>query len=232
MPVSPDYLADYRTLDCAPGCTVAELERAWRHALSRHHPDRAEPGRHSEAALRTQALNTAYRRLRSFADQHGRLPGSAGPAAVKVEARPQPGARPAEAVPEAPAARSPRRSWLAVTAVCLVLGASWLLQPGPELAKRSVETSTGPAPTTAAALVAGAPLELDSSASEVRARIGRPPLRRVTGFDSEVWEYGPSMVALRDDRVVDWYNSPLRPLPFPSERPENAGAINEPLSRR
>jgi hypothetical protein len=35
----------------------------------------------------------------------------------------------------------------------------------------------------------------------------------------DVWEYGPSHLRLRANRVVDWYSSPLRPLPVASERP-------------
>src|SRR5690606_31392241 len=125
MSVSHDYLADYRTLGCTPGCSLADLERAWRAALSLSHPDRAGADEQAEAAARTQALNTAYRRLRGFAQQHGRLPGHLT-AATEAANRPAPAPDPSAPVPDsAPPRRGRRRLALAAIAATVVL--SWAL---------------------------------------------------------------------------------------------------------
>jgi hypothetical protein len=226
MPVAPDYLADYRTLGCVPGCTPAELERAWRTALSRSHPDRADPLLHADAAAQTQSLNTAYRRLREFSQRHGRLPG----ASVSPGAPPAAGKSADEHAPaRAPNTRPRGRRRLAFAAVIAVLGASWAMQPDPE--QRAPED----APALASAATepsAVATLGLDSHADEVLALAGEPMLRRTAGTGIEVWEYGPSMVTLRAHRVTDWYSSPMRPLPVAAERPPDAPALTAPPYRR
>ena len=54
----------------------------------------------------------------------------------------------------------------------------------------------------------------------VRAILGSPILGSATA-----WEYGPSHVLFEDGRVVDWYNSPLKPLPV-DEMSREPGWVN------
>lgn len=226
MPVAPDYLADYRALGCAPGCSPAELERAWRVAMSRVHPDRVPPDQRAEAIRQSQRVNAAYRRLRAFAQQHGRLPGSG------VAAWPTVSAATRESDPHAPSGRPHARGGrrlAAVVAAAMVLAASWLLQAPAEVRPPRDRTAARPASNDAADTVA---LALDSPAEVLIAQAGAPPLRREDGRGGEVWEYGPSSVTLQAGRVVDWYISPLRPLPFPSERPPASDPLTAPPSRR
>lgn len=228
MPLPHDYLADYRTLGCAPGCSEAELEQAWRQALRRVHPDRAAPGEQAEAAEQTQTLNTAYRRLRAFSRDHGRLPGS-GRDASGWPGTPQPVVSPPmPAAPTAPPRRSARR-WLAVACILLVaaLGLSWSMHdPVPaKRAKRNLSTAAGEQRVDA-------DFGLDSHADEVLELAGEPVLRHGDEISGELWEYGPSFVRFRARRVVDWYSSPMRPLPVAAERPAHGAPITAPPSRK
>lgn len=229
MPVAPDYLADYRALGCAPGCSAAELERAWRLAMSHGHPDRVQPERRAEAIRQTQGVNAAYRRLRAFAQQHGRLPGTG--VAMTTEAPAMPFWEPGQAESDLPPPRGRRRA-LAAAAVLGVLGASWLLHAPPDKEPGRGARRASTTASTAVAVDVAAALALQSPAESLMARVGTPPLRRDDGRGGEVWEYGPSSVTLRAGRIVDWYSSPLRPLPFSSERPPTADPLTAPPSRR
>lgn len=77
-----DYLADFATIGAQPGCSVVELEAAWRRRVSDLHPDRPPAGDGAggtdQRALLSD-INGAYRRLRHFQRRHGRLPGSPSP---------------------------------------------------------------------------------------------------------------------------------------------------------
>ena len=227
MSLSYDYLADYRTLGCHPGCSANQLEQAWRAALSRAHPDRAPPGKQAEAAARAQALNTAYRRLRGFAQRHGRLPGQPDGHAAAAHA-----GHPATASAPMPQPQRPRgRRRLALAAVLGAIALSWLIQPGsPPTAQRPAPIAKAPD----AATTEGAAFSLQSHADEVLQLAGPPVLRQGDELRGEVWEYGPSFVVFRARRVVDWYSSPMRPLPVASERPvtEHGAALIAPPSRR
>jgi hypothetical protein len=54
----------------------------------------------------------------------------------------------------------------------------------------------------------------------VRAVLGPPII--ATAF---VWEYGPSHVRFESGRVVDWYSSPMKPLPA-DERSREPGWVD------
>lgn len=230
MPVSHDYLSDYRTLGCAPGCSLAELERAWRAALSQSHPDRASPGEQAEAAARTQALNTAYRRLRGFAQLHGRMPGQPT-AAADTDVAPAPAAHSTHPSSAARPGKGRARRRLALAAIVAALGVSWALhEPSPS---HSIRADAAAARGTIKR-IAVARFELHSHADEVLELAGEPVLRQGDELRGETWEYGPSFVVFRARRVVDWYSSPMRPLPVASERPpaQDTTALTAPPYRK
>lgn len=219
MNSAPDYLADYACLGCAPDCGSEALERAWRRAISEAHPDRS---RAPDAAERMHQLTTAYRRLRAFEHSHGRLPGRARERIERPAHHPDPAAYPA------PTAR--RRWWLSIPVALAVGGVILLPQHDPSLPASDVAPSALPASATLAGESAApaALIRLGDRAERVVALAGAPIL--VAG---DVWEYGPSHVRLRAERVIDWYSSPMKPLPVPSERPiRQTGTLIEPPSQK
>jgi hypothetical protein len=232
-----DYPADYRLLGLQPGCSVETLERTWRRAVSALHPDRRqalglEP---AQAEQRLHQITAAYRRLRSFEREHGRLPGGAfrpaqepssttDPAAAGVSAAPAPAIVPAPATldsgadlaepPPQPAARPTPTHRVVITAIALLLGTALWFWPGSERAEPAAAAGSPSAGgerglgQPALRPTARAELKLGSTLAEVEALLGPPLLR-----SEDAWEYGPSHVRFEGGRVSGWYSSPLRPLP-------------------
>lgn len=235
MPLSHDYLADYRALGCSPGCSLAELEQAWRSAMRVNHPDRARAGEEAAAALRAQELNTAFGRLREFYRRHGRLPGSTieppagpgqstsgcGPVAQEQAAGPLPGA----------ARLADRRIGLRGLAVLALLAAVGIPMAIPPSARDGPDVAAiRPAPASEAVAQPAALFTLGSHRDDVRELAGEPLTRSGDPPRSETWEYGPSHVSFRAHRVIGWYSSPMYPLPVASERPDPT--LIAPPSRR
>lgn len=231
-----DYLADYRLLGLQPGCSLQTLERTWRRAVSALHPDRsrAEGLEPAAAQQRLFVLTQAYRRLREFERQHGRLPGGAAPALAPqaglqapagAAAPPTPTAVAPDSEDAAPAAASvdpalpasPYRSRgrrFALGGIALGLAVGVFGWPRHE----AVEGPGQPLlPAAAGSLGLGEPVQrepqrarikLGYTQAEVEALLGPPLLR-----NEDDWEYGPSHVRFERGRVVGWYSSPMRPLP-------------------
>ena len=217
MTPGPDYMRDYRLLGCAPGDDRATLERAWRRAVSALHPDRG--GEHLEArGERLREVTAAYRRLSAFADLHGRLPGQS-PGDHGAQAQ-MPAMHPAPA-----ATANPRRWWPWFVAIAGLLVLATLGQPAPAPAPEAASGRAADRPGPAADDVAreGRMLRLGDDAGTVLAAAGAPLEVIGSEFDAH-WHYGPSFIHLRARRVVDWYSSPLRPLPVETERPPEGGS--------
>lgn len=228
-----DYLADYALLGLQPGCSMETLERTWRLAVRELHPDRAHDRLDVEArSRRLHELTGAYRRLRQFGREHGRLPGGmlrpATPAAASVAAAPGPGAEDSAGMgaassgsEPAPLGPSPRRGRGAIVlASAVALGVVWALMPSPE---ETLDPEYGAAPTRtqapravvqggAAAVSPSRRIRVGSTEAQVERLIGSPLVSA-----PDVWEYGPSHVRFERGRVVGWYSSPLKPLPVDVE---------------
>jgi hypothetical protein len=62
----------------------------------------------------------------------------------------------------------------------------------------------------------------------IAAGMGKITVREILGepldMQSSRWNYGPSWVEFRCDKVADWYSSPLRPLHVSAARDATAGA--------
>jgi len=71
-----DFVFLYEQLGVAPGCTHAELRRAYRRRVAELHPDRRGPGADAADAVRLQELTRAYAEATVFHRRHGRLPGA------------------------------------------------------------------------------------------------------------------------------------------------------------
>lgn len=238
-----DYLADYALLGLQPGCSLLTLERSWRQAVSALHPDRAAPG--SDLTLlgrRMHELSSAYKRLRQFEREHGRLPGAplqtaaqhGMPAEVHAESEGAP-----EMVSATTLAAANRRGgwWLPALALGAAIAISLWGLDGPEASSPNDALRAEPAgvvprpvaPQIAPAIrapVIEAPVGVDlppaGSARRIRVGSTEAEVERLMGTPiaagPDLWEYGPSHVRFERGRVVGWYSSPLLPLPVDSEQ--------------
>ena len=227
-----DYLADYALLGLQPGCSMETLERSWRLAVSELHPDRAHDSPDVEARnRRLHELTGAYRRLRQFGREHGRLPGGmlrpAESAAAAAVATAQPSGGEADARFESavgvatPSQASPsmRRGWQGyVLAAAVAMGVVWAFTPSPDEAAspdhevaRALDLPAALTPSVNAASPTRR-IRVGSTEAQVERLIGSPMVSA-----PDVWEYGPSHVRFERGRVVGWYSSPLKPLPVDVE---------------
>ena len=212
-----DFLDLYKILGLDPGCGLAEFKQAYRRRVAVLHPDRrSDDGSSAIAAERLQHLTAMYGAAMEFERQHGRLPGAPPVRHAPVEA--SPAAAPAQSITPPP---QRRWRWLLVVAAALAFIA-WLLWdsgwlPG-TVEPESVTTSQqNPSDSRVAdhhesASPAAIALGMDTDA--VRAIEGDPML-----IGENRWDYGPSWIRFQNDKVVDWYSSPLRPLKTPSSHP-------------
>ncbi len=209
-----DFLDLYKDLGLNPGCGLAEFKQAYRRRVALLHPDRQASNQpDTPAADRLQHLTALYGAAIIFERRHGRLPG-----AVDVRSPQARAGRPAtpRAVTALPSRR--RMRWpLLVLAVAA--GSAWLLWDS---------TPPPAAPTTPAqSMPAGVPdqpeqaapamLEMGMDTDAVRTIEGEPVL-----IDGDRWEYGPSWVRFENDKLADWYSSPLRPLRTTTAHPPSA----------
>lgn len=221
-----DYLADYARLGLQPGCSLETLERTWRLAVRDLHPDRAVEG--LDAQLRSRRLHevtSAYRRLRGFEREHGRLPGGAP---LRVAGSEGPDAAqamdPERAVdagtPASAAGRSPvGLSALAVLVFAGLLGwSAWWSQKSsegavdPGMTATTVNASDQLSPAVAVEVQPRPRIRIGSTEAQVERLMGQPLVS-----EPDLWEYGPSHVRFVRGRVVGWYSSPLKPLPVDIE---------------
>lgn len=223
-----DYLADYARLGLQPGCSPETLERTWRLAVRELHPDRVRDGIDGEArSHRLHELTSAYRRLRQFAREHGRLPGGMAQVIPTLDSTPEspapvpPHASPDSVIGEPGPSRPARWPRLGITlvvgSIALLLG----LSVGKDDTHERTAVSQDPADTRHGASLntTGASsarltqrIRLGSTEAQVERLLG-PPLVAV----ADLWEYGPSHVRFERGRVIGWYSSPLKPLPVDVE---------------
>jgi hypothetical protein len=225
MTESTDFAALYRELGLEAGCTRETLREAYRRQVSRLHPD---VGGDAQDTGRLQRLTRDYRAAIAFHDRYGRLPGAPGqggtlPPASATQAylRAAESAHPTpETATEATAAAGFGRisRWF-IAASLLGVGALGvaLLQP---LFADLIETPQGAA--SAATAVGATPGGGQGQATFIATGMGKDTVQDIQEepLDRHAprWDYGPSWVEFRCDKVVDWYSSPLWPLRVPSER--------------
>ncbi len=245
---TPDFAALFRELGVNAACSPAELRTAWRRRVSKLHPDL---GGSAEDTGRLQELNRLYDAAVDFHARFGRMPGTANAGAASPTMTPVDAAthasldrtssdhrtwRRADAAEETdPAAgfgRIPRWMFatvlIAMTAATVIAALSGVrdVDDGHDDGHGgSAEASTA-AP---AARAIRAPATA-ASATAIASGMDRNTVRDILGEPLDMhalrWHYGPSWVDFRCDRVVDWYSSPLRPLPVATERAPSTPALS------
>lgn len=99
----------------------------------------------------------------------------------------------------------------------MLLAVAALSVLGWDIALRSPESSS-PASAAPATTNRATPLGLGAVTAPPVLSLGMSPedVREIEGDPVSVqgdrWEYGPSWIRFEDDKVVDWYNSPLHSL--------------------
>ena len=218
-----DFLVLYKILGLNADCELDEFKLAYRRRVAVLHPDRRVDGMNKGiAAERLQQLMTLYASAIAFQRQHGRLPGAVAPARVAaadsgVEASPSQAATAGhqDAQPELPK-EAPRRSrrWLVVAGCTALIWVMWPLERPAPVPSASTDVVTYGADENSKQDIVSPPptIALGMDADTVRANEG-PPRDIIAG---ERWEYGPSWIRFENNKVVDWYSSPLRPLDGPA----------------
>lgn len=220
MASETDFLDMYRTLGLRPGCSLPDLKQAYRRHVSRMHPDRrgdapADP----VAAAKLQRLIAQYDAAMAFEREHGRLPGSVTRVRFAVPETASPSSPSILPGPRRSAWRLPVWALLLPAAALLALGWDMVGRPAPAPAAVSTDNAEEAQPQAASSTSAGT-LALGMSRDDVRATLGEP-----LAVHGEQWEYGPSWVRFENDRVVDWYSSPLHALGAVASTPNSTPAI-------
>jgi hypothetical protein len=208
-----DFLDLYEKLGLNPDCGLTEFKRVYRRHVATLHPDRptGAPARAEAADPGTlQDVIAQYGAAMEFHRRHGRLPGAAtSPPRFTEPDTPTPHVSSpllvsADASPHgSPHSRSKLLVLLAVIAICVLL---WNAAPMPltkTLPTQGSADDDGDSPDPA--VKPG--LSMGMSAEDVRAAEGNPQ-----SIHDNRWEYGRSWVRFDHGKVIDWYNSPLRPL--------------------
>ena len=231
MHAKGDYVWLYEKLGATPDDGLDELRSRYRQKVRDLHPDRhpefAHDPRQSDELV---ALNTAFDEIVEFHRRTGRLPGAAHPRDpnVRVLRRGEPartdharisgrhaafgGASHASAagyafprIGHADRETRSRTPWVAGSLVAfglIALATGAVFEPAPpalSLPAASVAPSAEAAPARY--------LERGLNREAVRKLEGDPFLDAGSRF-----EYGPSYVEFRGDKVTGWYSSPMQPL--------------------
>ncbi len=218
-----DFVALYDELGLDAECSMVDFKGAYRRRVAKLHPDHLG---NPSTVPRLQRLNRLYAAALEFQRIHGRLPGAthrvATPTSSAGTATQEP-TRTHTSLVAPPVAGKPisRRYVLLLMLVAAV--AFWLdQQPAPE-SGQDKQLLAQELPVVAAPPRPVGYLHVGMDKDLVRSLQGQP-------FNTHDvrWEYGPSWVEFRCDKVVDWYSSPLHPLRVQhADASENAGTAGE-----
>lgn len=244
MAEDTDFGALYRELGIDSTCSLTELRGAWRRRVSQLHPDL---GGSEEDTGQLQQLNRLYDAALDFHARYQRMPGDMSPGHLSPE-RPEP-ASSAPVSADDPAGESHgnelpasgfgriSRYFVTVSLVAIaVLG--WRVvenEPGngnvraadvdrADTDRIAVVDASGDGGTLTARTLAK-PMP---ATRVIAPGMGKITVREILGepldMQASRWNYGPSWVEFRCDKVADWYSSPLRPLHVSAARDAAADA--------
>ncbi|HVI59257.1 MAG TPA: hypothetical protein VM619_10365 [Luteimonas sp.] len=219
--MSADFSQLYARLGIGADCSLEEFKRACRRRIRAQHPDL--PGNAGAAAdagqIPLSEFLPLYAKALRFHRKHGRLPGAApaapAPPAASRErmsmAAMAPSPPPAAAPPATGNAlrRSLRAPLLALVAVAIIIAA---------IGTRKDDDAASRHPRPARAVPLADDGAGDDAQAQARLELGMDPdtVRGIQGepmqWSGTEWSYGPSWLRFEDDRLVDWYSSPLHPL--------------------
>jgi len=203
-----DFSHLYAQLGLRPGCSLAQLKHAYRRRVAGLHPDRQHADMPTDG-MELPQLITLYKQALRFHARHGRLPGGTADLPHDAPADTDTPVMPSRIPPAADAPRDvlpqARAGWLLAALLLLGIGVLWnAAESGRE---STPETSAETEAVTVRAENASDHLVVGMDMDTVLALQGAP-----THQGGTVWEYGPSWVRFEEDRLVEWYSSPLYQL--------------------
>ncbi len=202
-----DFVALYDELGLDAECSMADFKGAYRRRVAKLHPDHfGDPS----TTPRLQRLNRLYAAALEFQRIHGRLPGATHRAAMpasRTEATAQAPTQAHTLLDAPPVAGNPINPRYVLLLLLVAAAAFWLDQ---QPASEPAQDKQMPVQELQMATTSSRPigyLHIGMNKDSVRGLQGQP-------FNTHDvrWEYGPSWVEFRCDKVVDWYSSPLHPL--------------------
>ncbi len=234
MAEDTDFAALYRELGIDATCSLAELRGAWRRRVAKLHPDQ---GGSAEDTGRLQQLNRLYDAALDFHGRYQRMPGATTSGHLSPERyayQPRQSSFEAETPPSAlPASGFNRisRYFVAVSLIAIaILG--WRVIQHDQQNAYFPDVDAGPDRVAKVDANSDKTLPVRTTAKPLTARLtiapgmGKDTVRDILGEPLDMhalrWMYGPSWVEFRCDNVVDWYSSPLRPLPVSAARDARA----------
>lgn len=212
MSGNADFNALYNELGVDAGCSADQFKQAYRRRVRELHPD--HPGL-ANGTERLQRLNQLYASAVEFQRMHGRLPGALRQDGSRALAdSPPAGPPPIGDAGDGSMAGSRHRTRYFLSVALVVAVLLWMS------ARDGQHAGTVQAPTEGAAVAesmestVGALLTIGMDTGRVLAIQGAPLNAHETR-----WDYGPSWIDFRCEKVVDWYSSPLRPLRVAGTKP-------------
>lgn len=210
MTDNTDFAAFYRELGIDAASSLDDVRRAWRRRVARLHPDQ---GGRAEDTGRLQELNRLYDAAVDFHLRFGRLPGGPGKPSAP---RPDPSAgaprRPAGVRAAAGFGRISR--WFVAASLAGIAVLGWRIARTGDL--DAIGSGTVPAADANGGAGERHPAQVALDVLAVAPDMEKAEVRQILGEPLDQhelrWNYGPSWVEFRCDRVTGWYSSPQRPL--------------------
>lgn len=231
MAEDTDFGALYRELGIDATCSLAELRGAWRRRVSKLHPDQ---GGSAEDTGQLQQLNRLYDAAVDFHMRYRRMPGAMPSGQLSPEQAEASDDNPSFAgnqpPNELPASGLGRisRYFMAVSLIAIAVLGWRVVDNKPESGRdRAADTKAGRGVAIETSDDGGEqPVGIDAkpptATLAIAAGMGKHTVRDILGEPLDMhalrWNYGPSWVEFRCDKVVAWYSSPLRPLPVSAAR--------------
>ncbi len=231
-----DFIRYYRELELKPGSEWEQARRQFKLLSQRWHPDRHHhnPDEKLRAERKQQAINEAMRAISDYYRANGNMPLRPR---VKPGSRPIdiPGCAAGDHTPDMDSVLQKEGgssgAWFWFVLLLFVVSALWLLLPGqtrypvpePGIRPDTQDLQAGlyregaelpdnkkkPPPETVSPALSGSEefIRIGSSPEDV-IRIQGEPLFK----NGARWDFGPSYIEFRYNRVSGWHNSPMRPL--------------------
>lgn len=198
----------YRLLGVPRDCTWPDVQRSYRKAAQRLHPDKAD----GRDPAKFHELNQAYTSLKKYYQTFGVLPSLEPSATEPATAKPAAAAKPPPAPDNQP--RQRLGTIMALLAIPPLLYLTWPREAAPPASTDRLK------PTVKTPATAVQPrITIGLSKQEVLRIQGQPLLT-----SQQKWDYGVSSIYFENGLVIGWYNARSAPLRV---SPDHYGSVGD-----